>query len=622
MKDEFKEIKPEKFKKYKKGQLGSWQRFNTDAGNVELNTAIFNNAATPQASPNTSPVGGGMGESLDTVSEASLGRVYNHMQNDFAIISASRYNLSAEKNHYRTSQLKQDIRKLGLGYTELLGRWKEINPDNGDEIISDERSLFIPDITLSDAESLGKKFEQSSIIYGKDGVVKEICTKGFTGDDKKEYRPGDVVRTFNLKGNTPLNIQDATNIFTNKVGGFGSKIIKDGRAFRLDEILEVESPKVTTFNSHERYIKLESIDDKDELNRQLNTVIKTFKSLSNEELCKEFELVDYIPDGPSFVLPSGKIVSLVNYFKYDEPTHTEAVDGMISRIADELNIDIWRVARNTIEDEYLLIDMMFDNLMNGRGWIRLNTGTIDVDERYYFVLPKRRPTNAQFSVVEDFINQGYDDRQREVLVYIEDNQYHPISKVYPYDDYMPEDIMKSIKRYYASGVLYETVNEKEHLFDEEDALALEQFIVDMIDYDIDGEFELGDGRYIIYSDKDSQYGGREFSVVDTLTHSYFASETTFGRVKPSRVSEVANRLADNLISHIEQYDNSLIGDSTLKEIKEKCLKTLDNGSDNVIILENVGGYDVLACEFDKKHNRLHIYSSENPTHDIYRGTLK
>lgn len=427
MKDEFKEIKPEKFKKYKKGQLGSFQKFNADGGNVGMNIAMFNHASTPQASPNTSPVGGGLGE---------------------------------------------------------------------------------------------------------------------------------------------------------------------------------------------------SVEDKDELNRQLNAVIKTFKSKSNEELCKDFDLVDYIPEGPSFVLPSGKIVSLVNYFKYDEPTHTEAVDGMITSVADELNIDIWRVARNTLGEEYPLIDMMFDNIMNGRGWIRLNTGTIDVDERYYFVLPKRRPTNAQFSVVEDFINQGYDDRQREVLVYIEDNQYRPTSKVYSYDDCMPEDIMKSIKRYYASGVLYETVNEKEHLFDEEDVLALEQFIVDMIDYDTEGEFELGDGRYVIFSDKDSQYGGREFSVVDTINHTYFASETTFGKVKPSRVGEIANRLADNLIAHIEQYDNSLIGDSTLKEIKEKCIKHIDNDSDNVIILEKVGGYDTLACEFDKNKNRLHIYSPENPTVDIYRGTLK
>ena len=347
-----------------------------------------------------------------------------------------------------------------------------------------------------------------------------------------------------------------------------------------------------------------------------------FNSMSDEELCKEFELINFIPNGPSFVLPSGKVVSLSDFFEYDEPMHETAVEAMICMIGDSNNIDVRRLTRNLFNSEGELTDIVFDRLMNDRGWVRLNTGTTQVDNRYYMVLPKKRPTNAQFDVIEQFIEEGEQDNQEEVIVFIEDSKYHPTSKVYPYKEYYTETIMKNIKRYYTSGVLYETVKPQENLFTEDDIKYLKDWIIDVIDYDMKAtETELGDSRYVVYAEGESG-GGHLFKVVDEANSKYIGDETTFGEVEPSRIEKVAKSIAESIITMIQDYDQSIIWDSTLKEIKEKCIKTLDNAVDDVLILEQVGGFDAVACEFDKKNNTLRVYSIEDPTIDLYRGKLK
>lgn len=439
MKDEFKPVKPEKFKKYKKGQLGSWQKFNnkTDAGNVELNTQIFNNASTPQASPNTSPVGGGMCEDVD------------------------------------------DKDKYGV-------LWKDF-----------------------------------------------ITTLKTTPDEKL----------------------------------FGDNI----------------------------------------------------------------KLVDNIPEGPSFVLPNGKIVDAEDAFEYgDEMTH-QRILGYLSIYDDwskDKDEDIDTVAKHLFGDfdAYEQLDeVVYDNVMFDRGWVRLNTGTEGVDGRYYLVLPKKRPTNAQLNVVEKFIENAETWLHLfDILIYVDDSKYHPTSKIYSFDDYTTEDIIKNIKRYYASGVLYETVEPQEQLFTDEDIKYLTEWIIDVIDLNVKKtETELGDGRYIVYTERERD-GGHVFDVIDGLNSVYIGYDTTFGEVEPivSVMERVANSIAKNIITMIQEYDNSIIGDSTIRQIKEKCMKSIDKGIDDVLILEQVGGYDAIACEFDKKKNSLRVYSIENPTIDLYRGKLK
>lgn len=425
MKDEFKGITPEKFKKYKKGQLGSWQKFNTktDAGNVELNTKMFNNASTPMSSPNTAPVGGGMGESLE-----------------------------------------------------------------GEE-------------------------------YG-----------------------------------------------------------------------------------------------------QYNKLVNAIKKADDRELCKSLEIDASIPYGPSFVLQDGAIAYLEEgEYSDSEIIHEELIEGMVRDIADSLGIDIDKVMLDYAWSD--LVDVVFTNLMEERGWVRLNTGTSQIEDRYYMVLPKKRPTNAQFEVIERFIEDGDYEEKPEVIVYIEDNKYHPTSKVYSYDDYLPEDIVKNLKRYYASGTLYETIEPQEQLLDQEDIETLYEWVLDIISYEAQGQGEVGDGRYIINVTKDKHYG-LVFEIVDAVNGKTIGRETTGVKLSEDKLESIADRITHHIVDRITASDSSLIGESTLKQIKEKCMKSIDNHIDDVLILEKVGGYDAIACEFDKKKNSLRVYSIENPTIDLYRGKLK
>ena len=427
MKDEFKPIKPEKFKKYKKGQLGSWQKFNTktDAGNVELNTQMFNNASTPQASPNTSPVGGGMGESL----------------------------------------IKEDT-------------------DNE---------------------------------YGK-----------------------------------------------------------------------------------------------------LNDIIDAVKKTSDKEIVDD--VATGFAEGPMFVLPDGEIIGIDNY-SIEGESHFDILFNIVDNIAyhkfDGKSID-------DFGDYGDVVGEILDYVCNDRKWIRFNTGTTEVEERCYIVLNKERPTNAQFDAIEEFLQYGDDIGKDEVIVYIETSNINPVSKVYSYDEYLPEDIIKKIKRYYASGVLYETVEPQEQLFTEDDIKYLTEWIIDVIDLNVKkAETEIGDGRYIVYTERERD-GGHVFDVIDGLNSVYIGYDTTFGKVEPivCVMERVANSIAKNIITMIQEYDNSIIGDSTLRQIKEKCMKAIDNHFDDVLILEKVGGYNAVACEFDKNKNSLRVYSIENPTIDLYRGKLK
>ena len=70
------------------------------------------------------------------------------------------------------------------------------------------------------------------------------------------YKVGNIVRTFNVSSTSPLNLQDAKDIFEKRKGGPASMPIKSNRAFKLENVLEVESPKGSNFSEKERYTKV------------------------------------------------------------------------------------------------------------------------------------------------------------------------------------------------------------------------------------------------------------------------------------------------------------------------------------------------------------------------------
>lgn len=174
--------------------------------------------------------------------ESTNSRIYYHItnSNQWAIISPYRpvEELPAgDSNQKRMSQLKSDVRNLNLGFIQFISRWVE----NGEAF--DEEALLIPNISRDKAFELGQKYNQSSIIYKDDKGCNEICTTPF-----ETYS---IVRTYNLSGENPLNINDAEEIFSRKKSGPASKPKKGGnmKPFTLKEVYEVIQARPSMFHT-------------------------------------------------------------------------------------------------------------------------------------------------------------------------------------------------------------------------------------------------------------------------------------------------------------------------------------------------------------------------------------
>ena len=190
------------------------------------------------------------------INEISTNRLLKHFQdeNTFAIISTYRTERTEAENKKLLLELKTKIKKMKLGFTELLSKWVEKDPETNKTVSSDERSLMIYSISLNDAIKLGKEYDQSSIIYKNKEKCAEICTVGFEDFNGKKHDVGNVVRTFKTNDSkTPLNLNIAKEIFSDRLGGPVSKPIKSNRAFTL---FEIESPRGTVFSNSERLMRI------------------------------------------------------------------------------------------------------------------------------------------------------------------------------------------------------------------------------------------------------------------------------------------------------------------------------------------------------------------------------
>jgi len=108
---------------------------------------------------------------------SSLSRILKHSKGKFGIVSAFLDSKTYKDNLRDHSKLKKDIRDLGYGFIELESYWEE----NG--VQTEEKSLFIPNISQKDLVSLGEKYDQYAVLYGDDGAIKLICTNEFCSSD-------------------------------------------------------------------------------------------------------------------------------------------------------------------------------------------------------------------------------------------------------------------------------------------------------------------------------------------------------------------------------------------------------------------------------------------------------
>lgn len=87
---------------------------------------------------------------MKQLNEISTNRLLSHFtdENNLAIISTYRTSRTERQNRQLLQELKRSVRDMDLGYTELVSRWVEQNPDTGVNEASDERSVIIYGIGL------------------------------------------------------------------------------------------------------------------------------------------------------------------------------------------------------------------------------------------------------------------------------------------------------------------------------------------------------------------------------------------------------------------------------------------------------------------------------------------
>ena len=109
------------------------------------------------------------------VNEASLGRIYQHINDDkpFAAMTAFRKSSSKKENLQNNKVLKSLVKSADFGFVEVIGSYPEPQ-DDGEVVVVKENSIFIFGKRSDDEEvlkklvkQLGKKYEQDSVLDRK-----------------------------------------------------------------------------------------------------------------------------------------------------------------------------------------------------------------------------------------------------------------------------------------------------------------------------------------------------------------------------------------------------------------------------------------------------------------------
>ena len=113
------------------------------------------------------------------VDEASLGRVYQHVNSDknvksWGMVTAFRSLNTPKENRKLNKQLEAEIRSKKLGFFKVEGRWRECQDSNVNyadcppEKLKDsiETTFFVPNISMDDLHKFGNKYKQDSVLYG------------------------------------------------------------------------------------------------------------------------------------------------------------------------------------------------------------------------------------------------------------------------------------------------------------------------------------------------------------------------------------------------------------------------------------------------------------------------
>lgn len=100
------------------------------------------------------------------VEAAGISRLFDHMKNEFGIVSGFESSRKLEDNTQRSKDLKQVLIEMGYGFVPAKGVWKGAS----------EESLFIPGISLGEIHELARMFNQEAFVHGNNGKYNIINT--------------------------------------------------------------------------------------------------------------------------------------------------------------------------------------------------------------------------------------------------------------------------------------------------------------------------------------------------------------------------------------------------------------------------------------------------------------
>jgi len=153
------------------------------------------------------------------INEASLGRIYQHVvsnpkMKNWGVVTASRGELTPAENKQRNKELENDLRKLGYGFVHVDGMWQECRkpdteykdcPDDM-KVPTEEKSLFIPNISQEHIQALGKKYQQDSVLFADEktkakGEATFIDSKSGEAFNIGKFAPGKIAQGYSkMKG--------------------------------------------------------------------------------------------------------------------------------------------------------------------------------------------------------------------------------------------------------------------------------------------------------------------------------------------------------------------------------------------------------------------------------------
>jgi hypothetical protein len=246
------------------------------------------------------------------------------------------------------------------------------------------------------------------------------------------------------------NVRD--NFDNDSTGHIGSVYI----VFNPNQIKSITNTNPTNSNN----INEDAIDDlKNDLDREKQereNVKKEFESMSSNDIINLLGIPnknDIDTSSPMFILPNGAIISVAQAGSLigedlDSNIHSDMIYVILLAIAKKCGYDCDPFNRNYEESK-------LDYLTYGLDWARINCGQTWLEDRFYCVLPNHM-TSSQYRSLEKWLEWGTDNGKKEVLVYVGRDE---VNQTYYFDETLPEDIIKKIKRYYSSGRLYENRNE-------------------------------------------------------------------------------------------------------------------------------------------------------------------